>query len=427
LTDSSSRFVSADGRRVGAQCRHCSGEVFLGDSIAVCPRCGGVNHETCWQQRGGCGSYECAPARRVWGAEEAPTLRVTTDDLAAARPLPVVRGGYSLPAPDTAGFAPEPASPRANRMAIASLLTALLGIPLFGVVTGLVATILGSIALGTIHQTRQRGRGLALAGVLLGIADVVGWVIFLSLALSHPGSNVQLGDFEPDPTALENLPPHISRALRANALIETRSGWRGAGIGAGVVLRIEDGTAIIVTNRHVVDPDFSPTASARASAPSDTGQLQVKLLGAPVQPGKLLWIAPDGIDLALLSVSVDATDVKAAPWREKPRLVIGDDVFSIGNPQHLDWSHSRGVVSQFRVQTCGLRKVRIIQTDTAINPGNSGGGLYDKEGMLVGINTWTNDKRFSEGLSFAVAVEVLWDLDPPPLRSPAKPKEWERP
>ena len=79
-------------------------------------------------------------------------------------------------------------------------------------------------------------------------------------------------------------------------------------------------------------------------------------------------------------------------------------------------------MSQFRTQTCGPRKVRVIQTDAAINPGNSGGGLYDKQGMLIGLNTWTNDKRFSEGLSFAIAFQTLLDLDPPPLKEPAKLK-----
>ncbi len=421
------RLLSADDRQAGARCRHCNGEIRLGDPVAVCPQCGAVHHETCWRQRGGCGSYECAPVRRVLGAGSAPALQVTADELAAVEPLPAARAGFSLPAAAMAGFADDFAPRRFNRLAVASLVTALLGIPFFGAVTGLVATVLGSIALGTIRQTRQRGLALALAGVFLGIADVVGWAIFLSLVLGRPPAGVQLSDFEPDPSAMENLPPHINRALRANVLVETHFGWHGAGIGSGVILRINGGKALVVTNRHVVDPDFSPAAPARASVRSHAGQLQVKLLGQPAQPGEILWIAPDGIDLALLSVPVQTAEARSAPWREKPRLAVGDKVFSIGNPQHLDWSHSGGQISQFRVQTCGPRTVRVIQTDTAINPGNSGGGLYDKDGNLIGINTWTNDKRFSEGLSFAIAFEVLLRLDPPPLRVPAGQNRLEQP
>ncbi len=419
MSDSQPSPISATDRQSGAQCRHCNGEIRLGDSVVVCPRCGAVNHEACWQGGGGCGSYECAPVRRAWKEGTEPALRISEGDLAAAVPLPAARRGpYVASAmPDVAqDLGPRPF----NRLAVAAFLTALAGIPLFGALTGLVATILGSVALGSIRQTRQRGVGLALASVFLGIADVVGWVVFLTLVLSHPTDGLRLSDFEPDPTALENLPPPINRAMRANVLVESQHGWAGTGIGSGVILRIRDGKAIIVTNRHVVDPDFTATAPAKASTPTGAGQLRVKLLGQLPQPGEVLWIAPDGIDLALVGVSLHTKDALAAPWRKKPRLSVGDEVFTIGNPQHLDWSHTRGTVSQFRTQTCGDRKVRIIQTDAAINPGNSGGGLYDKEGNLVGLNTWTNDKRFSEGLSFAITFQTLLDLAPPPLKDPAK-------
>ena len=100
--------------------------------------------------------------------------------------------------------------------------------------------------------------------------------------------------------------------------------------------------------------------------------------------------------------------------------MIGSEVFTIGNPQHLDWTHTRGSISQLRLQRRGERQIHVIQTDAALNPGNSGGGLYDKSGTLIGINTWTNDKRFSEGLGFAIALDSLLDLDPPGVRAAEK-------
>jgi hypothetical protein len=363
----------------------------------------------------------------VLTSDAGPALRVTAEELATAQPLPAPRRGYSLAAVAIGGAADDFLPRRFNRLAIVAFITALAGIPLFGVVTGLVAIVLGSIALGAIHQSRQRGMVLALVGVLLGIADVVGWAAFLSVTLSRPQTCLELADLEPDASAMDNLPPHINRALRANVLITSQHGWLGSGIGSGVILRLADGKALVVTNRHVVDSDFSSDGPARPSASTTKGQLQVKLLGQPAQPAEVVWIAPDGIDLALVSVPARTTDARAVPWQRKPKLAVGDEVFSIGNPQHLDWSHSRGAISQFRVQTCGGRKLRIIQTDAAINPGNSGGGLYDKAGNLIGINTWTADKRFGEGLSFAIAFEILGDLDPPPLRTPAGPGKAESP
>ena len=103
----------------------------------------------------------------------------------------------------------------------------------------------------------------------------------------------------------------------------------------------------MVTNRHVVDPDFSSPAPARASVRRARATFRVKLLGQLAQPGEVVWIAPDGIDLALVRVAVH-TAGRAAPWRREPRLGVGDEVFSIGNPHHLDWTHTGGRISQFR-------------------------------------------------------------------------------
>ena len=149
-------------------------------------------------------------------------MRVTTGELAAAapcRPPGADRSWRAAMADFPQDFGPR----RFNRLAIAAFVTALAGIPLFGVFTGLVATILGSIALGTIRQTRQRGVGLALVGVFLGIADVVGWVIFLSLVLVAADGGLATQRFRARPGRMENLPPHINRALRANVLIETHT------------------------------------------------------------------------------------------------------------------------------------------------------------------------------------------------------------
>jgi 2-alkenal reductase len=94
---------------------------------------------------------------------------------------------------------------------------------------------------------------------------------------------------------------------------------------------------------------------------------------------------------------------------------IGDAVFAIGNPHGLGWTHTQGTISQFRIREMAGRRLRIIQTQTVINPGNSGGGLYDKDGYLIGINTWTQDKRVSEGLNFAIALDALSAVPPPGL------------
>ena len=87
-----------------------------------------------------------------------------------------------------------------NRLAIAALATAVAGIPLFRLVTGVVAIALGAIALGTIRESRQKGIGLAAAGVLLGLVDVVGWLIVLSIVFHHgfAGTDLRFAQAPPD-------------------------------------------------------------------------------------------------------------------------------------------------------------------------------------------------------------------------------------
>lgn len=124
------------------------------------------------------------------------------------------------------------------------------------------------------------------------------------------------------------------------------------------------------------------------------------------------WVAPYGIDLAILSAPVSRIDVVEAYWDVAKIPRIGDQVFAVGNPHGLGWTHTIGNVSQIRRQIRGVCDFKILQSSAPINPGNSGGGLYDEQGQLIGINTMTADKRVAEGIGFSIALPILIDLLP---------------
>jgi hypothetical protein len=65
----------------------------------------------------------------------------------------------------------QPYVPRTNGLAIASLV---LGILFCFVVSGILAVIFGNVALGQIARSegREKGRGLAIAGVVLGWVSI---------------------------------------------------------------------------------------------------------------------------------------------------------------------------------------------------------------------------------------------------------------
>jgi len=426
---------SAELRDASVLCPHCQRDIRMGEEVASCPACGTVQHVGCWTTGAGCGSWECAPGRRA-SSPAAATLKISDDDLAVAAPLPPTRP--VLPTVVAVGVPPDTTSrPRGpvSRLAVLSLVVALLGIPLFiavtliprlplvigGMTAGLLAVLLGSVALAAVRRRQRRGMGLAIGGVLMGMVDMAGCMLALVVLLPHATATVNL-EFEPDMAALAASPPHIKRAMLSSVLVKTRQGLAGLGgfgIGSGVILRINNQIALVVTNRHVIDPDFSGKEKGPASPPTDTSNLSVKLIGQEAQPGTVVWLAPDGIDLALLEVPIVGAMVEAALWSPKPVLAIGADVFAIGNPHQLEWTYTKGVISQLRRHQRHGRQLRVIQTNADINQGNSGGGLYgDKDGTLLGINTWTNDKRVSEGLSFAIAFESLLELNPPHLARP---------
>lgn len=85
---------------------------------------------------------------------------------------PSYPGGY-YPTPDyQSGYGPAgPHQPGTNKLAIASLIAAFTGL-LCGI-GSIVAIVLGAIALDQIKRTRQDGFGMAVAGIVVGIATLV--------------------------------------------------------------------------------------------------------------------------------------------------------------------------------------------------------------------------------------------------------------
>lgn len=404
-------------RETGAVCPVCDCEVSLGEGVAICNACGAVHHRSCWDRRSGCGSYTCSSGRTDLAGRAA--LVVTRDELAAAVPLPK-KSAPTVLGPGWVRPVPEP--PRTSKLAVASFICALVGIPAFGLVTGLLAIVLAALGLLNTVGTRLRGAGWATAGLVIGIADVLGWAYFLFPLLAEHTPR-RIAEFAPDQAALEGLDPAINRAMRANVVIETsESGMFGrTGIGSGVILKIERGEALIVTNRHVVDLDFADGRDGRTVEKLRETPIRVQILGQPFDRGRVVWVAPAGIDAALVRAPCWTHDAEAAVWSKDLTLHVGDPVFAIGNPQNLTWTHTQGTISQFRVQGSGAGRIRIVQTQTAINPGNSGGGLYTKSGELIGINTWTSDKRESEGLSFAISFDSILERSPPDVPEQSRP------
>jgi S1-C subfamily serine protease len=346
-------------------------------------------------------------------------LTITREELAAAEPLPSRPASASGDAGESGG---KRSGPRWNRVAVAAFILALIGIPLFGLVTGLIAMVVGCIAL-TGHSYGRKGVALAVAAIVIGLFEVIGWAAGLYAYMGASHMMVSLDQLTIDPESLNALPERIARAMRANVVVQSGAGLGRQGIGSGVILKIRDGLAQIVTNRHMVDFNYSDDTRTIPQDLSSLKNIRVLTVGEELVPAKVEWLAPNGVDLAIISAPILSNKVEEAHWDHDITPHIGDQVFAVGNPQGLGWTHSAGDISQVRRQTHNDYSFRVLQTTAAINPGNSGGGLYDSDGRLIGINTMTSDKRFAEGLSFSIAFPTLLELAPDRLEIPRKNPE----
>ncbi|GEL95331.1 DUF4190 domain-containing protein [Cellulomonas composti] len=113
--------------------------------------------------------------------------------------------------PYYAGWAPAPPRPRTDGLAIAALVTALVGL-------GLVAVGLGVAALVRIRRRGTAGRGLAIAGVVIGALEmVVAIALVVTVVLTWQQTRPLAGDVDHEQTVharqlvagtcLRELPP----------------------------------------------------------------------------------------------------------------------------------------------------------------------------------------------------------------------------
>lgn len=96
-------------------------------------------------------------------------------------------GGYgqpysgAYPPPDYSGAYGQPAQAGTNTMAITSLVASCIGV-LCGI-GSIIGIVLGTLALNQIKRTRQGGYGLAIAGIVVGVASLLINLIWAIYAL----------------------------------------------------------------------------------------------------------------------------------------------------------------------------------------------------------------------------------------------------
>jgi len=157
------------------------------------------------------------------------------------------------------------------------------------------------------------------------------------------------------------------------------------GQGSGVVVGVES----VVTNCHVL------AKAKRVTIKREKESLDAKLS---------MWEVKG--DLCQLRV----VGLKAPPiaLADSSKVSVGQNVFAIGNPKGLELTMSAGLVSSLRRNAAG--QLVLIQTSAAISGGSSGGGLFDANGMLVGLTTLGSVSGDAQNLNFAIPSDWVREL-----------------
>jgi serine protease Do len=146
----------------------------------------------------------------------------------------------------------------------------------------------------------------------------------------------------------------------------TGRGFQAAGSGF-----IIDSTGYVLTNQHVID---------------QTNSINVTLSNGQ-QHSATVTASDSNLDLAILKLSGNLTNLPTVTLGTAGDIVVGEDVIAMGFPLGTDLpgpvSITRGIISAQRT----LDNSQYIQTDVTINPGNSGGCLITMSGRVIGVTT----------------------------------------
>lgn len=177
--------------------------------------------------------------------------------------------------------------------------------------------------------------------------------------------------------------------------------------GSGVIYKIHDGSAYIVTNNHVI---------------SDSNKIKIVLSNGRTITGHVLGTIKSD-DLAVIKVN-SAGIHKVATLGNSDNIQAGETSLAIGSPLGASYASTltKGIISDKSRQITKVRNgqkvgtTNVIQTDAAINPGNSGGALINLNGQVIGINSakvaTTSEGTNVQGMGFAIpSNEVIHDIN----------------
>ncbi len=241
-------------------------------------------------------------------------------------------------------------------------------------------------------------------GLLLGAALMYLFaMLFMNQKTEEPAPQRQTTE-----TAIKQVRDDVVSVInsqKASDLLESseKPDTDELGIGSGVIYKVTDEYAYIVTNEHVI---------------KDANTIEVTMTNNEKQVAKVMG-SDQWTDLAVLRIPKGKIQ-NHIEFADSNSVVVGETAIAIGSPlsQAFAGSVSQGIISgknrsvpvDFDNDGEYDYEANVLQTDAAINPGNSGGALINQEGRLIGINALKISLDNVEGISFAIPANEVKEI-----------------
>lgn len=204
-----------------------------------------------------------------------------------------------------------------------------------------------------------------------------------SLGCEHGPPSKTMSNGEPSSQLLPRTPSDIARRTFPSVVLLVMQDANGQplSLGSGFFAR----SGVVATNLHVIEGASNGYA---------------KLVGQNTKHDVVGVVAIDTAhDLTLLAVP--GLNAPTLALGDDRKVVVGDQVYAVGNPRGLEGTFSQGIVS-------GVRKVgsdTILQVTAPISPGSSGGPVLDAQGKVIGVAVASF--QGGQNLNFAIPVSAV--------------------
>jgi pSer/pThr/pTyr-binding forkhead associated (FHA) protein len=244
-------------------------------------------------------------------------------------------------------------------------------------------------------KTRNKNTSIKiLLWVLIGLIVSISTWFLLAHVIAPSENTIQVKPVDSLPS-FSNLPELVQYAEQSVCVVDTRNA-QGKTLCFGTGFFI-DKAGIAITNAHVV---------------REGSQWLIKTHNGEVHEVSEMIKINSVYDYAIFKVN-DASDFTVLP-RAATTPLKGEDIFVIGNPQGIESTLTKGIVSGFKGGTekdivNGTFKEgnSFIQIDVAISHGSSGSPVFNTKGEVVGIATLSFEEAQCKNCNFAVNIEML--------------------